>query len=217
MAKPSTHRRLRWMLVPFPAMSWGPGCPSHPDRGWVWPPESMLASVGAPNPLLEALRKCTGDRGQVTDPEAAQQASGGISTLAGGWSPERGCTLWRSLRKGGSACPLQQLPFPAALAPHPPPSGIPEFLVCADTAAGLAGKRGRMGDSPTPHAPSALFGHSQCSLHCLTEQARCQPQNPALVAVCLSVCLSPSSSLWPERAGLRLAVTPLLPSGVHVC
>ena len=43
-----------------------------PGQGLGVAPESMLASVGAPDPLLEALRKCTGDCGQVTDPEAAQ-------------------------------------------------------------------------------------------------------------------------------------------------
>lgn len=57
---------------------------------------------------------------------------------------------------------------------------------------GLQGKRSGQGlPHPHPHTPNALFGHSQCGLHCLTEQAKCQPQNPALVTVCLSVCLLP--------------------------
>lgn len=135
---------------PLPCNELGSRLSLPPDRGWVWPPESMLASVGAPNPLLEALRKCTGDCGQVTDPEAAQQASGGISTLARGWSPERGCTLWRSLGKGGSACPLQQLPFPEALAPRPPTLASLSFWSAQTQLLGLQGKGAGWGTPPPP-------------------------------------------------------------------
>lgn len=47
---------------------------------------------------------------------------------------------------------------------------------------------------PPTHQMS-LFGHSQCRLHCPTEQAKCQPQNPALVAACLFP-LSSGQSGW---------------------
>lgn len=36
------------------------------------------------------------------------------------------------------------------IGPTPHHSGVPELPVCAEAAAGLAGKRGRIGDSPPP-------------------------------------------------------------------
>ena len=59
MAKPLTHSRTAVDAGPSPARSWGPDYPSPPGRGQVWPPEPMAALAGAPDPLLEALKKRT--------------------------------------------------------------------------------------------------------------------------------------------------------------
>lgn len=76
---------VQWVLALSPAMNWGPGCPSHTDRGQVWLPEPRAASTGAPDLLLKVLRKCTGDsggqvnlgvRGQATGPGAALSQAG---------------------------------------------------------------------------------------------------------------------------------------------
>lgn len=138
---------LQGMLAPSPARSWGPGCPSHPGRGQVWLLQlEPLMLFWKPKGNAPGWTGDSGGQvnlglcGQVTDPEAAQQASRGICTPSGSWSPETGCTRWRSLVKGGQRLSSAAAAMLRGIGPTPHHFGGPEFPVCAEAAAGLAGK-----------------------------------------------------------------------------
>ena len=112
----------------------------------------------------------------------------GLSPQPARWEPESRegvCGLEVTFRgqKVSSAvtAPLR------GIGPAPQHFGLPEFLACTEVAAWLAGKRGRKGDPSVPRMPRLA---TQCRLHCLSEQVKCQAQTLALVAVCLPVCLS---------------------------
>lgn len=115
------------------------------------------------------------------------QAPGASSALSGGWSPERGRRGWSPLRWWGPSV-LCSAAAIRGIGPAPHHFGLPEFLACLRWLLGLQGRGAGQG------APLPPSRHSQSKFHCPTEQVKHRPQKPAMVTVCLPVCLLPPLS-----------------------